>query len=198
MHVPPAANAALVQPGRRSRPKTRPAQETMSAAPTTSRTRTRRPLTNAVNVVDMIAVDGRCNYVSPEGERCNKKPQRQIARHWITCHAMAELKRVQKGELDLAQAIIINTEERERIASEYKTRCPFPFCQNASRADKYHVRLEPLLNHMQGCAKKAAHGKRLNPQGLLAHAKSSLRLLRYDKEVFRDEFEAAVWMILDT
>jgi hypothetical protein len=111
---------------------------------------------------------------------------------------MAELRMVQRGELNLAQAVIINTEGRERVASDYTTRCPFPFCKNRSRAEKYHVRLEPLLKHMQGCAKKAAPGKRLNRQELFAHAKSSLRLLRYDIDVFRDEFEAAVWRILHT
>ncbi|KAF8461141.1 hypothetical protein JB92DRAFT_3103191 [Gautieria morchelliformis] len=70
------------------------------------------------------------------------------ARHWLTCHAVKELKQIDNHEIEMSQAMVITTDARKREAIHYESRCRFR------------------------------------------------RLLDYDKKIFRNEFEAAVWRIL--
>jgi hypothetical protein len=104
----------------------------------------------------MLAGDGSCNYVSTDGKACGEKMQRRrdTARHWVTIHAMKELELIESNDLDIARALIISTEAKKRVAGEYIVHCPLSFCKNASKAEKYHVREEPPIHHMNSCVKR--------------------------------------------
>jgi hypothetical protein len=93
--------------------------------------------TNAASPIDMILTCERvCNYVPLQGEGCgmdmSDKSPRFIARHWLTCHAMREIMLIEKKDLDMSQASVINSPARLRVARRYGARCPFDFCNNAA------------------------------------------------------------------
>jgi hypothetical protein len=60
------------------------------------------------------------------------KSPRFIARHRLTCHAMREIMWIEKRHLDMAQASVINSPARLRVAKRYIAHCPFDFCGNAA------------------------------------------------------------------
>jgi hypothetical protein len=93
--------------------------------------------------------------------RCAAKQDR----HWFTCHLINELKRIECNELMMMNAKIITTEARMRVATEYKTRCPFKFCK-LTRSTGFFVREDTLARHVVHCAAK---------QGLDVHRDWALR-----------------------
>jgi hypothetical protein len=110
-----------------------------------------------LRLVDLILTwDGRCNYISPEGEACSQarlKADRDQSRHWIVCHAMKEAELIETGELEMANANIVNTEARMNIAAQYKIKCPFSFCKGIGPKG-WVVREDSLKRHVLRCAKR--------------------------------------------
>ncbi|KAF8490695.1 hypothetical protein JB92DRAFT_3008232 [Gautieria morchelliformis] len=138
-----------------------------------------------------------CNYVSLQGEVCGETSSCQrngdIAKHWLTRHAMWELRRIEEGQIALSQATTINTEARMHVANRFRSRCPHPWCRNPTC---YYVRPEALTEHLTTCRA----GPYLPPRSREAAKQLARELLaeivQYDRELFRNRYEAAVWRIL--
>jgi hypothetical protein len=99
------------------------------------------------------------------------KSPRVIARHWLTCHAMREIMWIEKKYLDMSQASVINSPARLRVARRYIARCPFDFCGNAADPQRYFVRQDSLVRHMEACvqqenAKRAEDDKILTDESI--------------------------------
>ncbi|KAF8484192.1 hypothetical protein JB92DRAFT_2837055 [Gautieria morchelliformis] len=161
---------------------------------TAPRYRTRPEL---LTPIDLIVRDGKCNYVSLQGEVCGETSSCQrngdIAKHWLTRHAMWEMRRIEEGQIALSQANIINTEARMHVANRFRSRCPNPCCRNPTC---YYVRPEALTEHLTTCSA----GPYLPPRSREAAKQLARELLaeivQYDRELFRNGYEAAVWRIL--
>jgi hypothetical protein len=149
----------------------------------------------------ILAGDGTCNYVPTDGKACGEKMlrRRDAARHWFTTHAMKELELIESNGLDMGRATIIITEAKKREAGKYIVRCPLSFCKNALKAEKYHLREESLIRHMNSCVKgenrTRAEDRQVSISDPQAWTRLNMQLFQYDREVFRNEFEAAAWRI---
>jgi hypothetical protein len=139
----------------------------------------------------IVTPDGVCTYVSPEGKRCAARQDRHQARHWFTCHVIQELKQIESNKLMMMNARIITSEARMRVATEYKTRCPFIFCE-LTRSTGFFVREDTLARHMVHCADKK--GLKVSRDWALWWAWENMEVLRNSEE-FGNGYLAAIWRI---
>ena len=65
-----------------------------------------------------------CDFVNAWGIPCDKVIQR-FDRHWITCHALAELKAIQLGKLRMHEAVIVTCEPILELIGRHQLKCPF-------------------------------------------------------------------------
>ncbi|KAF8464755.1 hypothetical protein JB92DRAFT_3102922 [Gautieria morchelliformis] len=181
MYEPPAMTAAQEQSDISSRRKPHPTPHgTVPQAPAPSRTRTRRH-TSAAPTEHRATLN---TFMLSKAGKCGTKTkdQRLVTRHWFTCHVMDELKKIENKELDMARATIITTEARRLVAKEYSA----------------YVRDDSLVRHMIRCGKARNKKRADDPQisvSALRWTRRNMRLFQYDKEVFTEEYEAAVWMV---
>jgi hypothetical protein len=208
MYRSPVVTAALEEWDTSSR-RNHVAHGAVPEAPASSRiltrTRTRphrRTYPYTASLEDMmLAGDGTCNYVPIDGKACGEKMlrRRDAARHWFTTHAMKELQLIDSSSLDMGRATIIKTDAKKRAAGKYIVRCPLSFCKNALKAEKYHVREEPLIRHMKSCVRRenrtCPEDRQVSISDLKTWTRRNMQLFQYDREVFRNEFEAAAWRI---
>ncbi|KAF8489494.1 hypothetical protein JB92DRAFT_3148051 [Gautieria morchelliformis] len=174
-------------------PKRHPARQTRvcwAPAP-------RGPSELLLSPMNLIANTGKCNYVSPEGELCGVSPRsgrnRDLAKHWLTCHAMRELEKIEYGHIEMSQATIITTQARMLVATRFRIRCPHSPCRKPTC---YYVRPEGLAEHLTTCSA----GPDIPPPSYelakeFAHEWMA-EMVQYDRGLFRNGYEAAVWKIL--
>ena len=102
----------------------------------------------------ILTGDNRCNYVSPNGEPCKtnmaSKKNSTVARHWLECHAIKELKAVRSRKLPMSRATIINTVAKKLVAERYIATCPLKTClrKGTSRAIFPRKDTYSLVRHM--------------------------------------------------
>ncbi|KAF8528654.1 hypothetical protein JB92DRAFT_3093081 [Gautieria morchelliformis] len=150
-----------------------------------------------LNPMDLIARDGKCNYVSLEGVVCGETSSNHqngdIAKHWLTRHAMWEMKRIEARQIEMSQATIINTEARMRVANRFRTHCPHPWCRNPT---SYYVRPEALTEHITTCRAGPDLPPRSREVAKQLARERLAEIVQYDRGLFRNGYEAAVWRIL--
>jgi hypothetical protein len=136
-----SSRPATVQSGEATSSRTAPKPQRQT--PPVRRTRTRR-VARMPKYIDLTE-DGRCNFYS-QSKVCGKKYNaKDMARHWLTKHAMGEVDGIERGTLDMRRARIITTMAKLRVAAEYKVYCPLAECQ---KRDKFLVRPDCVVRHL--------------------------------------------------
>ena len=97
--------------------------------------------------------NGRCNYMSPQGDRCPNKmtTKRDSARHWQADHMRRELEGIEAGAMTMAQASIITTHAQQRAANRYKVYCPLS--EGCNIPNRFFSRKDRLMRHVAACAR---------------------------------------------
>ena len=86
-----------------------------------------------------------CDFVNALGIPCEKVVQR-FDRHWITCHALAELRAIQLGKLRPQEAMIITSVPILELIGRHQLKCPFG-CQTGKYPTVFS-RQEHLRRHL--------------------------------------------------
>jgi hypothetical protein len=101
---------------------------------------------------------------------------------------MKEAELIETGQLEMANAKILNTNARMNVAAEYKVKCPFTFCKGIG-PKCWVVRDDSLSRHILRCAKR--HNIPLTKDTATALAHASMEV----GGVFRNGYLRAVWRI---
>ena len=93
-----------------------------------------------------------CDFVDAFGKGCGRIIHGNSDRHWITCHALTELKEIQHKTLKMREAVIITSKPIKKLIERHQLKCPLscmegPYPRVFSR--KGHLRL-----HLEKCHKK--------------------------------------------
>ena len=182
---------AIMTPAPNSQPPAPPSPASPSPAPPPPPPPTPPPVFTIAR--DIYQTSGRCNYVSPQGDRCPNKmmTKRDSARHWLAVHMRSELEGIEAGEMTMAQASIITTHAQQRAANRYKVYCPLS--EGCNIPNRFFIRKDRLMRHIAVCARD---------QGLVfdggAWASANM-VLQTDMPTvapeWENKWEAAIWRI---